>query len=173
MNRLFLKNVIKDLLCVGVVALVVYVTFTSVLLHGIVPTESMEPTLPVGCRFIADRYAYFNREPEFGDVVVFKSNEDTLFVKRVFGTPGDHIEIKDGHVYLNGNSEPISEDFIKEPMIESEVGTFDVPENCYFMLGDNRNNSFDSRKWENPYVKLEDIRGKVYFLYYPKLSPVF
>ena len=82
------------------------------------------------------------------------------------GLPGETVTITDGKVYIDGSQEPLDDSFIREPM-EGSFGSFQVPEDCYFMLGDNRNNSNDSRYWLNPYVERADILGKAFFRYLP------
>ena len=88
-------------------------------------------------------------------------------MKRIIGLPGDTVDIIDGKVYING--ELLVEDYIKETMVGS-FGSYDVPEGSYFMLGDNRNNSNDSRYWYNTYLDRDDILGKVVFKYYPRVG---
>lgn len=117
------------------------------------------------------------------------------YLKRVIGVPGDTVEIKQegtvrqgdlgdvpglsqsagedalligAAVYVNG--EKIEEPYLKEPMLYTGDMTFEVPEGCYFMLGDNRNNSLDARFWDNPYISREKILAKVLFRYWPNLS---
>lgn len=84
-------------------------------------------------------------------MVIFRypDDESQIFIKRVIGLPGDKIEIADGRLIING--EAMVEDYVKEPMTGS-FGPYEVPEGCYFMLGDNRNISQDSRYWKNTYV---------------------
>lgn len=77
------------------------------------------------------------------------------------------MEIHDGGVYINGTR--LQEDYVKEPT-QGVFGPYHVPENGYFMMGDNRNNSLDSRFWKNRYVHRDQIKGKVLFEYYPKLQ---
>ncbi len=132
-----------------------------------VPTGSMENTIMAGDRVVALRTAYWFDEPEQGDVAIFKYPDDptgeTLYVKRVIGEPGDTVVIKDGDVYVN--EELMDEPYIREKTIGS-YGPFLVPEDCYFMMGDNRNHSLDSRFWTNTFVEEEEMLGKVVFRYY-------
>lgn len=132
-----------------------------------VPTGSMENTIMPKDRIIANRLAYITSDPERGDIVVFKypDDETVLYVKRIIGLPGDKVEVIDGKVYINDSKEPLQEDYLKEEMYGT-YGPYYVPENCYFMMGDNRNDSLDSRFWENTFVQREKILGKVFFKYY-------
>jgi signal peptidase I len=84
------------------------------------------------------------------------------YVKRVIGLPGETIEGIDGYVYING--EKIEETYVKS-LLEENFGPYTIPENCYFMMGDNRSMSFDSRLWENKYVSIDKIVGKAMFKY--------
>ena len=92
-----------------------------------------------------------------------------MFIKRIIGLPGEKVEIIDGKVYINDSKEPLEEDYIKEEM-EGSFGPYDVPEGCYFMMGDNRNDSLDSRFWNDKYVKKDAILGKAKLQYYPKIK---
>ena len=88
--------------------------------------------------------------------------------------PGDIVDIRDGHVYLNGSDVPLEEPYLKEPMemleeLPKELH-YEVPEGHYFMLGDNRNHSSDSRLWQNTFVKKEKIIAKVLFRYFPNIQ---
>lgn len=134
----------------------------------IIPTSSMEATLNVGDRGIAWRLAYLMTDPSRNDVVVFDGS-DKLLVKRIIGLPKDKIEIIDGQLYINDVI--IKESFIKAPMI-GNYGPYFVPENHYFMLGDNRNISKDSRYWEDPYIDRKMIKGKMLFKYFPSFKVV-
>ena len=99
------------------------------------------------------------------DIVLFKNDEfpGEILIKRLIGLPGDKIDIKNGVVYRNG--EKLNEDYVKNNEIYD--GTFQVPDNKYFFLGDNRANSDDSRYWKNPYVDESYIEGKAKLRYYP------
>jgi signal peptidase I len=129
----------------------------------------MENTIMTGDHVIGSRLSYRFSDPERGDIVIFRfpDNEKIYYVKRIIGMPGDTVDIIDGKVYLNGSEEPLDEPYIREPMVPEAPMHFEVPEGCYFMLGDNRNYSMDARRWENTYVKREKIIAKVLFRYYP------
>lgn len=132
-----------------------------------VPTGSMENTIMAGDRILALRTSYWFGEPERGDITVFRYPDDptgnTLYVKRIIGEPGDTVQGTDGEIYVNG--EALEEDYIAE-ITEGDFGPYTVPEGCYFMMGDNRNHSVDSRFWEDKFVEKEEILGKVVLRYY-------
>ena len=128
-------------------------------------------TIMTGSRVIGNRLAYsFNKEPERGDIIIFKypDNEDLYFVKRLIGLPGDIVEIvpveESGYVKVNG--ERINEPYLNEAMLVEKYQKFEVPEDSYFFLGDNRNHSNDARYWENKYVKRNKLVAKVIFQYW-------
>ena len=150
------------------VAVIVAFLFTRfIIVNAQVPSGSMENTILTGDRLIGFRLAYLFHEPERGDIVIFKypDDESQNFVKRVIGIPGDVIQITNGHVYVNG--EQLEEDYLREPMNnDGEELTYVVPANSYFMLGDNRNNSKDSRYWTNTFVSKDKIIAKVSFRYF-------
>ena len=89
------------------------------------------------------------------------------YVKRVIGVPGDVIDIVDDRVYLNGSDTPLEEPYLAEPMNAGESFHFEVPENCYFMMGDNRNYSLDARYWNNHYISKDKMIAKVILEYFP------
>ena len=167
------KQKIADILDLVIICIVTFIIAklitTFVILNGHVPSGSMENTIMTGERIIANRLAYNeNKLPQRGDIVVFPSPDDKAngvikyYVKRVIGLPGETVEVKDGKVYINDT--PIDEPYIaEEPRRNS--GPYTVPEGHYFMMGDNRNHSGDSREWTHTYVPREDIIGKVVFKY--------
>ena len=130
-----------------------------------IPSSSMVPTINVGDRLMI-RKVYNMGNIKRGDILVFYSNElqETL-IKRLIGLPGDHIVIKDGIVHING--EDIQEDYIKNNDYNDEELVYDVPEGKFFFLGDNRPISKDSRRWINPYIDKDDIKGKLVLRFYP------
>lgn len=162
---------VKIIVSAAVIALVLN---NFIIANSKVPSGSMENTIMTNDRVIGSRLSYLFADPERGDIVIFRypDNEKIYFVKRVIGLPGDTVDIYGGHVYLNGSQEPLMEDYIREPMVPEVPMHFEVPEDCYFMLGDNRNYSKDARFWTNTYVKKEKIIAKVLFRYYPKIGRI-
>ncbi|KPC77514.1 signal peptidase I [Laceyella sacchari] len=121
--------------------------------HG----ASMEPTLDGEELLIVNKWIYRVSTPEYGDIVVFHTAEERDFIKRVIGLPGDRIEIKDGKVYRNGIA--LNEPYINGPMNEgTNYKPTTVPANSLYVMGDNRNNSKDSRMI-GP-VSLKEIVGR-------------
>ena len=116
----------------------------------------MENTIMTGDRVIGNRFAYSFSDPQRFDIIIFRypDDESQLFIKRIIGLPGETVEIRDGKIYLNGSDEPLEDVQTKETMVGS-FGPYTVPENSYFVMGDNRNNSKDSR---NPDVGFVDAR---------------
>lgn len=136
-----------------------YIVITQVFTLSVVISGSMEPTLAVGDTVIYNRLAYKAHDPQRGDIVAFYSREgNSLYAKRIIGVPGDEISFSDGYVVINGQY--CEESYIDSEIETNSVKTFVVPDGCYFMLGDNREQSNDSRYWDNPYIAKEDIIGK-------------
>jgi signal peptidase I len=126
---------------------------------------SMEPALYPGDYAIVNKIAYSNYSaPKRGDVIVFNHPQNppnVPYVKRIIGIPGDQIHISGGTISING--EPILEPYIKVPI--NRGGDWTVPAREYFVLGDNRNNSSDSRAWG--FVPYENIIGRLELIYLP------
>ncbi len=110
---------------------------------------------------ITNGLSYAFCSPERGDIVSFISDEKNgiTMTKRVIGIPGDDIGFYGDHVYINGVL--LSEPYIPKSVVTRSGLMFHVPKNCYFMLGDNREDSFDSRLWNNPYISQNRIMGKL------------
>ena len=170
-----IKTEIIDIIKTIVIAIVVAFIITNfIIVNAIVPTGSMKNTIMPNDRLIAFRLSYLFSEPKRNDIVVFKAPDDesTLYVKRIIGLPGETVNIIDGKVYINDSKEPLNDSYIMEDMLGS-FGPYTVPEDSYFMLGDNRNDSQDSRYWEHTFLPDENILGKVLFKYYPKIEPLW
>ena len=140
------------------------------IINADVPTGSMENTIMPGDRFVGNRLAYIKSGANRGDIVVFRypDNEKEIYVKRVIGLPGETVVIDDGKIYIDGSTEPLEEDYLKEEWtVATGPYTFEVPEDSYFVMGDNRNDSWDARYWTNTYVTKDKILGKALFVYWP------
>ena len=147
-----------------------------------IPSGSMLETLQIGDRLLvnkflygiklpfSDRYLIKGADPERGDIIVFRYPRDpsTDFIKRIVGVPGDIIEMRHKVLYLNGKI--LTEPYVQHLEANSFVmqrdfwGPITVPDNAYFVLGDNRDNSLDSRYWG--FVEREAIRGKAWRIYW-------
>lgn len=125
--------------------------------------QSMEPTVGAGKKVWINKAAYILATPKHGDVIVFKPNGNKnahSSIKRVIGLPGDTVQIKDGKVYINGEEQKEQFDAMTDAGLAKDEIKLDIEE--YFVLGDNRNNSEDSRYADIGLVKLDDIEGKAW-----------
>ena len=141
-----------------------------IIVNANVPTGSMENTIQPGDRLIGFRLSYQKEGPKRGDIIIFNYpvDESEIYIKRVIGLPGETLEIRDAKVYINHSDTPLAEPYLKENWVAMNDGlTYEIPEECYFVMGDNRNNSYDGRYWTNTYVKKSKILGKAIFRYWP------
>ena len=134
-----------------------------------IPSASMEPTLEVGDRLLVEKLSYRFHPPQRNDLVVFKAppelkaqNLHDDLIKRVVGLPGDVVQIHDGQTLINGKV--IAEPYVKEEATYN-YGPVTVPQHQYFVLGDNRNHSYDSHLWG--VVPERDIVGRAVLRIYP------
>ena len=192
-----------------------------IIVNATVPSGSMENTIHPGDRLFGLRLTYKFSEPKRGDIAVFRypvyeglieklsgtsegkkflkanSIKHTNYIKRIIGLPGETVEIRNAKIYINGSEEPLDEPYLKEEWKTRNDGfTFEVPEGCYLMLGDNRNNSSDARYWTEKaiegfvmsgneitveeamsysYVEKSQLLGKAYVRYWPlnKISSLY
>jgi signal peptidase I len=134
-----------------------------------IPSSSMEPTLQINDRLIIEKISYKFHNPERGDIVVFNPT-DTLrqqnfkdaFIKRVIGLPGDEVKVQGGKVSVNGQA--LTEDYIDQPP-DYNFGPVTVPADQYLVLGDNRNNSYDSHYWG--FVPKDRLIGRAFVRFWP------
>lgn len=170
-----LRELIEFFIPIVLAVVIAIVLKTFVFANAVVPTGSMLNTIQEGDRIIASRLAYINNDPERYDIIIFRNpdNEEECFVKRVIGLPGETVQIVNGIVYVtqtNGETIQLDDSFVTNCEPYGDFGPFEVPEDSYFMMGDNRNTSWDSRFWDNKYVHKDKILGKVKFKYYPGIS---
>lgn len=165
-------SILKELLqwagaLIAAAALAIFIN-NVIIVNAEIPSGSMEDTIMPGDRVFGNRLAYVFNEPGRFDVIIFRypDDESQLFIKRVIGLPGETIDIHDGNIYVNGSKVPLDDIDTKEPM-QGSFGPYTVPEGCYFVMGDNRNNSKDSRYWNHTFVPEENILGKAVVKYWP------
>lgn len=165
------KKEIKSFAFTFLITLAVVIVLKNfVIINATVPTGSMENTIMPGDNILGFRLAYINEDPERGDIIFFPFPDDETqnYVKRIIGLPGETVTIIDGKIYIDDSETPLDEPYLKE---EWTRGTgpyvFQIPEDSYLCLGDNRNRSADAREWNNPYVAKDKIIGKAIFTYFP------
>lgn len=161
-----------------VIALVIAILLkTFIFANAVIPSGSMLNTIQEGDRIIASRLAYINEDPQRYDIIIFHypDDESQLFVKRIVGMPGETIQVIDGVVYVtdkSGNTTQLRDNFVTNGTPTGNFGPYTVPLGSYFVMGDNRNDSWDSRFWDKKYVEKSKILGKVKFKYFPKPSKI-
>ncbi|MBR2188646.1 MAG: signal peptidase I [Eubacterium sp.] len=166
------RELLGDIIMIIIVVIGVFLLEKYVLLNAKIPSESMQNTIMVGNRIFGNRLAYRDEGPDRYDIIIFKypDDESQYFIKRVIGLPGDEIDIHDGNVYVNGSETPLTDSFCPLQGVTDE-GDLDypliVPDDCYFMLGDNREHSKDSRYWDQPFVRSDQILAKAVLRYWP------
>lgn len=181
MNPRWQKLLLEYLEALAVALVLAFVIRTFVVQAFKIPSGSMLDTLLIGDHLLVNKFLYGTRipftdkiiapleEPGHGDVIVFEFPEDTSkdFIKRIIGLPGDVVEMKDKVVFRNG--EKLVEPYVKhtDPGIQSRrdnFGPITVPAGKYFVMGDNRDESYDSRFWG--FVDKDKIRGKAWVIYW-------
>lgn len=164
-GKIFLMVVIAFLIILTFLIKIFSFPFSTLKLHG----PGMEPNYKDGQNYIVNTIIYSLVNPGRGDVVEYKggASKNTRFMQRIIGLPGEEIKIIGGSIYING--ELLSEDYLSENTYTESKSSkyeegFTIPENEYFMLGDNRSSSYDSRDIGT--IKKEDIVGKVTICYW-------
>ncbi len=163
--RRFLKDVYEVVVPAVILFLIIHTFFLQA---QVVPSPSMHPTIMVRDQFLLNKTAYWFKKPQRFDIVVFKPpaaaefNGD--FVKRIIGLPGETIKVQGGVVYIN--DKPLKEPFISPDRAPvADYSPFIIPDNEVFTMGDNRNNSKDSRYWGA--LPIKNIKGKAWWRYWP------
>ena len=174
-----MKNILKEILSTSIYILVVLVITFLIVKYVAVRTEvigpSMEPTLHSEDNLIVEKVSYRFHEPERFDVIVFpfRYAERTYYIKRIIGLPGVTIQIdEDGNIYINGEvlKENYGKEVIKNPGLASEPIL--LGQNEYFVLGDNRNDSADSRDPSVGNIYRKDIIGRAWIRFWPEFNTV-
>ena len=136
-----------------------------------IPSESMVPTLKINDKLIVDKLSYHFTNPQRGDIVVFSPTDEIkkenpnlrdAFIKRIIGLPGDKVQVKGERVYINDR--PLQENYIEDTP-HYQFGPVVVPPDSYLVLGDNRNNSYDSHYWG--FVPRGHIIGRAIVRFWP------
>ncbi len=189
-KRAIRKEIFSWIRMFVIVIVVVFALTQFVIMNAVVPSGSMENTIMTGDRLIGFRFSYWFSEPERGDIIFFSYpvDESQTYIKRIIGLPGETIEIRDGCIYIDGSDVPLEEDYLPEEWIWANDGYyFEVPEGCYFVMGDNRNDSADGRVWAQEalnagvasteeeaiaysFVTAKQIKGKAIVTYYKSIK---
>jgi signal peptidase I len=155
---------IREILEIVALGLLIFVGFRFILQSYQINTPAMEPALSTNTSVLVNKVAYVFRGPERGDVVVFRypRNPDIELIARVIGLPGDTIKVNSQQIWVNGKE-------LKEPYVKDATNpiakTWKVPANQYFVMGDNRSLSNDSRRWD--FLPSGYIVGKAVVVYWP------
>lgn len=163
----FTKRLVRVVIAYFAFAVIVTILFQTVWMLSLIPSESMEGTIDAGNVVLSSRLDVGKEDIERYDILIFipPDEPDATYIKRVIGFPGETIEVSNGRVYADGIE--LDNSFVQAPMNRIGDGIYMVPEGCYFFLGDNRNNSNDSRFWTKKYVPLGNIQAKARFILFP------
>lgn len=158
----FIVDTVEAIVTALIIALILraYVVQTSLVFSG-----SMIPTMMIGDRLVVNKVVFHYRTPNRGEIVLFKSpyKDGKEFVKRLVGLPGETIEVKRGVIYINGRETDFPGVNIQADY--DYFGPVTIPADSYFMMGDNRGNSADSRTWG--FAPRKDLIGKALFVFWP------
>lgn len=164
-----LKELLSMLIYIGVVLGVTFLIITFVGQRTHVSGESMKNTLDHGDQLIVDKITYRFQDPERFDIIVFPFHykENTYYIKRIIGLPGETVQIADGTIYINGQvlEESYGREVMQDPGIAAEPIT--LGEDEYFVLGDNRNQSSDSRDPSVGLIHRDEIIGRAWLRIWP------
>lgn len=163
-----IREFFKETISIVIIAFIISMVLRTWIIEGrIVPSGSMLPTIRLNDRLLVTKLIYHFKDPQRGDIIVFRPPDqigakDDL-VKRLVAIPGDKVEIKKGQLYVNDKVQ-------REPYLHAamnyEFGPVVVPPNSYFVMGDNRNNSYDSHLW-GVWLTRDHLIGKALCIYWP------
>ena len=158
---------IRDIVIIVVLALSIFLVSRIVIQNFVVDGSSMEPNLYSGQWILVNKVVYRLHSPQRGDIVVLRNpspnNSSPVLIKRIIGLPGEEVKIESGKVYIDGKL--LTEEYIKTPT--DRAGEWSIAENHYFVMGDNRTNSVDSRDSRIGPIEFEDIIGKAWLRIWP------
>ena len=155
------------LLYILIIVGLTYLIITFVGQRTRVSGYSMEPTLSDGDSLIVDKISYRFRDPKRFDIIVFpyKYEKNTYYIKRIIGLPGETVQVTDGYVYINGQK--LESDTYGAELMQAEASPVTLSEDEYFVMGDNRNHSSDSRDPSVGVIKRKDLMGRAFLRVYP------
>ena len=161
-NSGWIKESLQSLVVAVIIALIIR---TFIFQPFYIPSSSMEPTLVPGDRIIVSKLNYFFDAPNRGDVIVFRYPLDPSkdYVKRIVAMGGETVELRSNRVLINDKA--IAQDYLPEDIRFGDFGPLEVPEGSYFVLGDNRNNSQDSRYWGT--LDKDYLIGEAVLIFWP------
>lgn len=164
-----MREIIDWIVYFGIIVILSYLIITFVGVRTMVSGHSMEPSLHDHDQLLVDKISYRFREPRRYEIIVFpyKYEENTYYIKRIIGMPGETVQVKNGIVYING--EPLGEEYGAELMDDPGIAGVPVTlgKDEYFVLGDNRNHSADSRRPNVGVLKREDLIGRAWIRIWP------
>jgi signal peptidase I len=162
------RSLLREIIETVILAAVIFLAVRAALQNFRVQGASMEPNLHSDEYILVDKVDYLLHSPQRDDIIVFHAvpagQPDSDFIKRVIALPGETVAVHNGTVYINGHG--LSEKYVKQPPAYV-FGPKTVPRGDYFVLGDNRNDSFDSHAWPHPFLPRHDIIGKALVSYWP------
>ncbi|MFH1856568.1 MAG: signal peptidase I [Candidatus Omnitrophota bacterium] len=166
--RIFIKEWVEPILIAIILALIIRTFFMQAFK---IPSGSMRLTLQEGDRILVNKLIYRFKDPQTGDIVVFKYPEDPKkdFIKRLIAKEGETVQIKEGDIYIDGELIKLPAikniTYVNSGSLNDENSSVTVPEGTYFVLGDNSANSRDSRYWG--FVPKKNMIGKAFVIYWP------
>jgi len=167
-RKALIKEIREDVILLVCTVAFVLLLNNFVIINAKIPSASMENTVMEGDRIFGLRLAYKFDDPARYDIIIFRypDDEEILFIKRVIGLPGESVLIRDGKVYIDDSEVALDDSFCPETP-EGNFGPYLVPEGHYFVMGDNRQHSNDSRYWDNTFVSEDQIVGQAGLRYWP------